>query len=339
VGNIAGSLGSVLSFFSEGPSIAVTPTKQAWEKLGKAIEKGMLLILRVFRSFSAEMLDIKSTKLGAIADIAGSLGTILEFFMNAPVKAISVVKQNWAALGVALVQAMNQLLSSFRTFSTQALKAKSERMGFIGTMVGVLSGVVDLATSVEENIQKLRDFMSLDFGAHMWTAIGLTLGKMFRDIDKGIGKIPDSKNMQRAQEALSSLASIFSDMVAVSNNVPNRANLPAQAVNSIPATELTALSMLAVLQTISTNIFNLATTMVTANGSLPENLSLTAPLVVPVTATVAPSASSTSGEPMQVNVTWQTYTGEPSEREKKALVSYLKPALDKEVRRMMRTGF
>jgi hypothetical protein len=261
-------------------------------------------ILKVFKEFNKAMLEIKAERIGLIGDIASGLGSILDFFSNAPAKAITVTKQNWKAFGTMIVEAMQQILQQFKQYTTGSLKLKSERMGFIGTMIDVVQSAADLAADLPEKMDAIRKFVTIDFGS-LWTTLGLALGRMFSEINKGFKFLPNPKKMERASELLGKLEALFADMVSLSENIANRAALPTTVLPYSTPTE----------GAVAPQVPN------------PSGVGYVQP------------QGGAQGEGAQISIVWQTYTGEPSAREKKALMHYLKPAIDAEVRRQMRTGF
>ena len=285
VAGMAGSLGSIISMFVEAPDKAVAVIPQKWHSLAVVIKKAVEEVLKVYKDMSDEMLGKKGDRMGLIGAMVGPLGDILSYFANAPKTIITTMRQNWAAFGTAMIEGVGGVLKQFAIWDDKMLKSKSEKMGFIGTMVSVIGSIADLAASLPDMAANLQKFATMTYG-NLWQGIGSALTQMINGIVGALHIIPDATKLQTALDAVTLLRDIFASMVEVSANSVN-------AMNTAPVPALAAV----------------------------------------------PAMASTPGGSVDVNVSWQTLTGEPSEREKRQLVRRLKPEFTRLANDRKRTGF
>ncbi|MEI6448533.1 MAG: hypothetical protein WCP98_01115 [Actinomycetes bacterium] len=284
VAGMAGGLGSILSMFVDAPDAVVKIVPQKWHELAGVIKDAIAEVLEVFKTVDDELLTSQGATMTLIGSLVGPLADILNFFADAPKTAVAVVRQNWADFGDALVEAVQGILTQFdAVWTLEDLKGNAERMGFIGTMIGVVRDIADLAASLPDLVENMRKFATMDFGT-LWEGIGNALTRMLAQIAAAIGAIPDMTSLQAAQEALATLSAIFADMVALSGSIGSKAG--AKLAASVPSTQGAAQA---------------------AGGYA------SAPVVLKA----------------EVNVSWQTLTGQPSEREKRAVVRAIKPEMER----------
>lgn len=296
VAGMAGSLGSIISAFVDAPDAAVSVIPQKWHSLAVVIKKAVDEVLTVYKDVSDKMLGKKGDRMGLIGALVGPLGDILSYFENAPKTVITTMRQNWSAFGTAMIEGVEGVLKQFAIWDDKMLKSKSEKMGFIGTMVSVIGSIADLANSLPDMAANLQKFATMTYG-NLWQGIGSALTKMINGIVGALHIIPDATKLQTALDAVTLLRDIFASMVEVQANAINSMNTGAPVAAFAGATGTQAV------------------------------------------APVAPAMASQSCGSVQVNVSWQTLTGEPSEREKRQLVRRLKPEFARLAKDRKRTGF
>jgi len=226
VAGMVGGLGSIISMFVDAPDAAVKIVPQKWHELALVIKAAIAEVLEVFDGVGDELLTSQGATMTLIGNLVGPLADILNFFANAPATAVAVVRQNWAAFGDALVEAVQSILTQFdAVWTLEDLKGNAERMGFIGTMVGTIRDIADLAASLPKMMVGLQEFsrMSLSFGG-MWQGIGASLSQIINAIAGALDNLPDVARLQAAQAAVATLRDIFASMVDLSGSMTGRLN-------------------------------------------------------------------------------------------------------------------
>lgn len=221
IADMAGGLGSILDLFVNGPDAAVAIVPQKWHMLAEVIRRAVEEVLTVYKDMSDKLLSQQGDRMGLIGNLIGPLGDVLAFFANAPKTTITTMRQNWAAFGTALIEAVDGILQQFEIWDEKALKQKSTKMGFIGTMTGVIRDVADLAASLPDMQANLQAFSTMSFG-NLWQGIGSALSRMMNEITGALQFIPDEGKLATAQAAMASLRDIFASMVDISNSMNNR---------------------------------------------------------------------------------------------------------------------
>ena len=260
-----------------------------------------------------------SSQVTDLTTIAGNVGTILTQFAALTEEGIATAVQNMNTvanndapqISVAL---MNMATSLQHVFSANGINAKfADSMTAIGTVMTTVEQVFTFATSMtDSNIQLLTAFaQGTGVVEGLWHGVGVALTNVIEDLISSVGKIPDSSQLSAAEAAISSLSNIFSSLTTL--------------MGSVTAAESWVSS---------------APTVTTPAGGSNTGVSYvppTTPVVSGVDATAAAPGNSYSHT--DVNISWQTLTGEPSVRETRQLVAVLKPEFDRLSSNKLRTSF
>jgi tape measure domain-containing protein len=242
----------------------------------------------------------------SLVSVADKVGSILTQFAEltqegifTAIKNLDTVAANAPQIAGALMRMAEALKSAFTAAGIN--EAYADSMDEIGRVMETVSSVFNFATSMtEENIRILTEFAAgTNIMSVLWEGVGAALTRAINTLASSIHIIPDTSDLAEAEKAISSLSNIFSSLTGLMDTIP----LAAAWTFSNPAPTAT-------------------TPTVTTPGA------------------VAAAGSGGGGSTtIDVDISWQTLTGEPSEREKRQLVSYIRPELERLVSDKMRSSF
>jgi hypothetical protein len=190
----------------------------------------------------------------------------------------------------------------------------------IGRVMDTVSSVFSFATSMtEENVAILTKFAA-DSGklGGLWQGVGSALTMMINGLVSSLHIIPDATKLAEAEKAISALAAIFSSLTGLMDSVSAASSWTAAHPQTTGATQTPAPATQ------------------TAKALIDSFKGAAKPYVPPV---AVPTVRSGGIAKVQVDVSWQTLTGEPSEREKRQLVRRLQPEFERIAGMRLRTAF
>ena len=164
------------------------------------------------------------------------------------------------------------------------------------------------------NIKLLQDFAGTSSDGvgiveGLWSGVGVALSNTINELVNSLNIIPDEGELAKAATAIESLNSIFSGLTGLMGSV----------------------------QTASAYVVNNALAGPAAGGvpatSTPNGRGNSAGSNIPT-----PTGGSGGNTEINLNISWQTYTGEPSESEIRRLVGHITPELDRLIRNRTRTS-
>jgi len=194
-----------------------------WVGIGAAFQKAML---EFNQGMSAGMSDALvaayATRVSNLASIASSLGTVLKSLSDAPKKVISPTRQNWTALGQALLVGVYEILAVFSSLDDKMLDTEGTRMGSIGSMAGGLGSFIGALSKMPKK--------AVSPTKQAWTSLANVLRVSIAEV---LAVFNDSKNKDLAKQATRA-GSVGSMAGGLGSFIDALSSMPKKATKVIP---------------------------------------------------------------------------------------------------------